>query len=130
MPGENIKTRVIDASFVLAYLMPDERVGAVDGVFESYAQGSLDFLSSAILPLEVVNGLKYALGKRINKETAIKLVDDFLLIEITLVDSNIQEVFKVSVKNNLSVYDASYVHLAREKDIPLLTLDERLKQLA
>jgi predicted nucleic acid-binding protein len=42
---------------------------------------------------------------------------------------NEKQVLDLSVKKNISAYDASYVWLTKSKKINLLTLDEKLKDL-
>ena len=66
---------VVDASFVLAILLPDENVKALDNTLDLYAQGKIGFFSTHILPFEVLNGIRSAvLRKRINKNLATKFL--------------------------------------------------------
>lgn len=130
MRGENIKTYILDASFILAFLLPDEQVERVDDIFMRYQEGVINFISSPILPLEVINGLKYTLARgRINKQTALNLIQDFLMVKINIIDIDLEKTFKISLNSNQSVYDASYLYLAKKQKMELLTLDDKLKKL-
>ena len=121
---------VVDASFILAFLLPDERVEQADEIFDLYEDGKIDFISSVLLPFEILNGLRNSiLRKRITKQQAADLAKEFFKIKISLVEIDFKQTFSLSLKENLSVYDASYVWLARLRRIPLLTLDSRLKRL-
>lgn len=132
MPGENTDTTfVVDASFILSFLLPDEDSTQADKVFEQYRVGGIQLVSSAILPFEVVNGVRYAVAsRRIEKNIASQLVKDFLKLDILLVNIGLGDVFMFALEKDISVYDASYIYLARQKGTRLLTLDKRLKRLA
>src|SRR3990167_1117700 len=121
---------VLDASFILAFLLPDEDIAEVEETFKKFHQKEIQLLSSALLPFEVFNCLKTALlRKRIEFKLASGLGEKFLQLDIKLEEVDFTESFKLSQKANLSFYDASYVYLARSKGVPLLTLDVRMKHL-
>ena len=130
--GENISGEVVvDASFILAFLLPDERVDEVDQVFDLYEEGKINFISTQLLPFEVFNSLRNAiLRKRITKKQADDLGVEFFKIEINLEEIDFGTAFSLPLSQGLSFYDASYVYLARSKRISLLTFDSRLKRLA
>lgn len=130
MQEENISNYIIDSSFILGYLLPDENTKKVEIIFEKYKEGKVNFFASPLLSFEVANGLKSAVvRKRIDSKKAQTLIKDFINITITFVDVDFSEVLEKSLQYNLSVYDASYVWLAQEKKLPLLTLDKHLQKL-
>jgi len=130
MLEENTKF-IIDSSFILAHLLPDEKVNKVDSIFDKYAQGEISFYAPFILPFEVVNGLRYAVtSKRIVIKTAQTLIDDFLMIKIEFQEVNFKKTLKMSFKRNCSIYDASYIALSQQINLPFLTLDSKLQKLA
>ena len=59
MPGESIKTVAVDASFILAYLLPDEKTPD-EKLFAQHNDGEIQFISTYLLPFEVLNSLKCA----------------------------------------------------------------------
>lgn len=130
MQEENIKTYIIDASFIIAFLLPDESVEYVDKVFAQYRAGKVNFISSPLLPFEIVNTLKEASRKRIKDQQALGLLTKFLglIIEFESIDYEI--LLKLSMGKNLSAYDASYLYLSQKNNLKLLTLDDILKKLA
>lgn len=129
MPEENSKRFVIDASFLLAYLLPDEHAIYVEKIFKAYAQGKITFFSSPLLPFEVANSLRHAVPKRITKPQALSLFAEFIDYKIELRPLNETKILAFSLENKLTVYDASYIWLARKKRVPLLTLDANLAKL-
>lgn len=126
---EDTKFYTLDASFVLAFLLPDEHSEEVVKIFREYEAKKVHFISSTVLQLEVVNGLKYAIGKRINKREAVMLIYDFLGLSINSFELNLEEVLGISLENKISVYDASYLYLAKSQKAVLLTLDKALQKL-
>lgn len=122
---------VIDSSFMLCYLMPDEYDDKVQQVFDQYKNGLLKLISLPLLPYEVTNGLYAAiLSKRIESQSAPQLIRDFLQFPIGFEGVDYSIVLKTAEKYHISVYDASYITLSEGKHIPLLTLDNKLKKLA
>jgi predicted nucleic acid-binding protein len=121
---------VIDASYVLAFLLPDEREKSVDRVFAQLAVGKHIVYASSVLPYEVINGLVTAVKrKRVTAHQAAELVKLFLEWDIRYEPVTFSSVFALAVQEHLTVYDASYAWLAMEKKIPLLTFDKDLKAL-
>lgn len=130
MQEEDSKRFVIDASFMLTHLLPDESVSRVDEFFIRYRNGNLRLVSSPLLPLEVANGLRSGVPKRLTKHQALAVFTDFTGYGIELKEIAEKEVLLLSLEKGLTVYDASYVWLSREENIPLLSLDTKLAKLA
>ncbi len=117
-----MKTRVVvDASYVLSWLMPDEnhpktKVGQK--------------IAPTLLPYEVVNALKSAVAqRRITEELAQSLLGEFLGWQIDYQEIDAAGVLQIAVAHKLSSYDASYVYLARKMKSALLTWDKKLEKL-
>lgn len=127
----NIKSFVVDASFVLSSLLPDEESPAADKLIRGHINGEVELVSTNVFELEVFNGVRSAiLQKRIAREDGLVISEKFLKLEIACEDVDVYEAFLLALGEKLSVYDASYLFLAREKNVPLLTLDKRLEKLA
>lgn len=120
----------IDASYVLAFLLPDEKTASSDDLFARYSRGECKLIAPQLLPFEVLNGLKSALSrKRLKRETAEQLARGFFDLQIPLHDIDFESAFQIAQQHNLSLYDAAYIQLARATRAPLLTLDTRLQKL-
>lgn len=125
------KKYIVDASFILSFLLPDEDHQGVDLLFNQYQLGTIEFLSTPILPFEVVNGLKLAVvRKRINARYANKRMTEFFNYQIKLKGVDFFEVFETARKHNLTVYDACYFWLAGNNKSQLLTWDKDLQKLS
>ena len=122
---------VVDASIVLAFLLPDEKRLWIDRLFIEYKMGKIKMLSPNILYYEVLNGIRSALlRKRIPLKLAKSLIKKFLKIEIDILEIRWKKAFSLALKHNLSFYDAAYLSLAKKEKIPLLTLDKLLLKKA
>ncbi|MBI2596001.1 type II toxin-antitoxin system VapC family toxin [Candidatus Daviesbacteria bacterium] len=131
MAANTKRDLVIDASFVLSFLMPDEYQEEVHHLFNQYQSGLINFVTSQLMYFEAVNGLRTALmRKRLTLEYAKERVEELLDYEIDLKEVDLKEALLLGEKHNLTVYDASYLYLAKSQNLPLLTLDEKLKKLS
>ena len=127
----NIKTFVVDASFVLSSLLPDEKSPKADKLLKKYVAGEINLISTNVFELEVFNGFRSAiLQNRITRSDALEIAEKFLKLSISCENVDSFESFLIAHKKNLSVYDAAYVFLARSKNVTLLSLDKKLTTLA
>ncbi|MDZ7587027.1 MAG: type II toxin-antitoxin system VapC family toxin [Patescibacteria group bacterium] len=123
---------VVDASIILAWLLPDEREVRVNRLFAAYRQKKNHIYAPKLLVYELINGLKSAiLRKRIDWLKAKRAIDVFLQMKFELIDQSGEEktILQMANKLNLSVYDASYVVLAKKLKVKLLSLDKKLQRL-
>jgi len=122
---------VVDASYVLAFLLPDERDEKVMRAFQRHVIGEMQFISIFLLPFDVGNSLKLAvMRKRVDAAVARELIQSFLHNHISLREVELARVWETAEQERLTVYDAAYLTLARQKDIPLLSFDTHLQKFA
>lgn len=128
---ENTDSYVIDSSFILAHLFPDEKSQKVQKLFNRLKQESITLFAPYILPFEVFNGIQTAIiRKRVTPQLAKKLQEQFIRVVIRFKEVDLIEASSIAQKYLLTIYDSSYVYLAENLKIPLLTLDEKLIKLA
>ena len=131
MAGNTKNDFVIDASFLLAYLLPDEDIDRVQKFFNGFKIKNIKLYAPVLLPFEVYNGLKFAQSrKRVSLKIIEKLGEKFLQIPIIFEEMDYSKVLHLALKENLTFYDASYLYLAQAKQVSLLALDQRLRALA
>src|SRR3989344_3306628 len=117
---------VVDASYVLSFLMPDEQSTKAVSIFNSFSKHEIHVLTTTLLPYEVINSLRTNTHrKRISTSMAHNLVDRFVQLNIPELSVDINRVIQLALNNNITCYDASYIALAKEKHAKLLTFDER-----
>ncbi len=77
---------------------------------------------------------EYVLLKRIDEETALRFVSTisrvFEAMEVTSISGLESEIFKLASKENLTVYDASYLCVAVGRRLTLVTDDWKLRSIA
>jgi predicted nucleic acid-binding protein len=122
---------VLDSSAVLAMLLPDEQSAAVDRLADSLVHSPA--IVPPIWPLEVRNALLVAL--RAGRITSREFEDRVDLVEALPVEVDggartevLADSVGIARRHGLSVYDASYLELARRVALPLATLDRRLRK--
>lgn len=125
-----MKRIVIDASVVLKWYLTDEAYNnAALEILERFVFQELQIMAPFLLEYEVLNGLRIA-GKRgrIEQKMLIMAAEGFLGLEIELKDmsSTFEKVLYFSQVYDLTVYDSSYLSLASEEGVDLVTADEKL----
>jgi len=125
-----LKRIVIDTSVVLKWFLSDEKFSRPAlALLDKYVSFELEIVAPSLLEYEVLNGLQIA-GKRgrIPKDKTIMAVEGFLGLEIEKRDisSFYPRIMHFSETYNLTVYDASYLGVADEEGIELITADKNL----
>ncbi|MGO9264220.1 MAG: type II toxin-antitoxin system VapC family toxin [Candidatus Binataceae bacterium] len=125
---------VLDASVVLAWCFEDERDGYADLVLDGLA-ADWTAVAPAIWTFEVGNAL--VVGERRNRITqpeSNRFMARLANYPITVQPMSgllpLVNIVKVARRAELSVYDAAYLELAAREELPLATLDARLRAAA
>jgi predicted nucleic acid-binding protein len=110
---------VVDSSYILDLLFPDEGKTKI-------RPGNM--VAPRLLVYEVVNAIKMAIKReRIEEDLALALLAEFEEWRVELKDVELSRVLDLALKNDLSVYDASYLYLAKKMKCELLTWDRKLR---
>ena len=125
-----MKRMVIDASVVLKWYLTDEELGgkAID-LLRAYVSNELAIHAPALLEYELMNGLMIAQKRgRIKEEKILSAIEGFenLGINLRSLSHLYPRVIHFCRTYNRSVYDASYMALALDEGIPLITADKGL----
>lgn len=123
---------VLDASVVLAWLLPDERSDDATQLIER-AVAERPRAPSLLMP-EVGNALLQAERRgRIRRATRLDLLDAFTTLPIALEPLGAESMLRageLAGKHRLTLYDASYLELALSRDCALASFDEALVKAA
>lgn len=113
---------VVDASYVLSLLLPDENLSVASVPEKMFAPSLLDY--------EIISALKSAvMSKRIPEKLAVALFLEYQNLPIIKKIVDFEQVLILALKHKLSTYDASYLVLANDLKLNLLTLDKQLKKI-
>lgn len=124
---------VIDASAIGPLVLPDETA--------SMRQQTLDLLSGAVLAapqlwrFETANLLLVAMRRgRLNDIERFQAIERLDQLDVTIDASSGEQAwlasFDIASADGLTIYDASYIELARRLDFGLLTYDRALAKAA
>jgi len=123
---------VLDCSVVFGFSFEDEDTKYVMKVAEALRTG--EAMVPAIFTAEVANVLKVQESrKRWTEEQIFEFLSILEKLPLTVEDTSLLDsrtLFTLAKKENLSAYDASYLALALEYNIPLATQDKALKKAA
>jgi len=122
---------VLDGSVALAMLLPDEHSAEVDDLEGQFSVGTVAV--PTIWPLEVRNGLLSALRRR--RLTPAQFDERLEALAMFPVEVDpppdvaaLGRITAIARRHDLSIYDASYIHLAKVRGLPLATLDGQLRK--
>ena len=124
---------VIDASIVLAVILPDENNERANSAMEIVAlHGAWAPLH---WPLEIANGLLVAQRRRrLDRSLRSGALRDLAALSIEVDDTTNERAWNVisnlADRNGLTAYDAAYLELAIRMHLPLATLDGDLAEAA
>ena len=122
---------VLDASVALAWCIPDEQNERTQQLLRRCEDGYV--LVPALWPTEIANGLLVAERRR---RIESSLLSEFLQrveqLNIRIESASVSQalVIELARREHLTVYDASYLDLARRRSLPLATLDTALAKAA
>ena len=123
---------VIDCSILIAGTARDESSALADRILEKLESFEVEATVPSIFFLEVANVLVNNLRKkRIDIFDIEKYTELFSSLTIRQ-DKNgkMQDIINIAVEYGLSAYDAAYLEIAMRENLPLVTLDRRLKEAA
>jgi len=121
---------VLDASLTLAWYFEDEASTAADSLLAVVSHR--DAVVPPLWRLEVANGFQSAIRrKRIDQRYRDESLADLRLLAIEIDGESDAHVWSSTLpladRFGLSVYDSCYLELAQRRDLPLATLDARLR---
>lgn len=124
---------VVDASLFAAWLLNESEHGPEDAVWDLLTAETL--LVPSHWPNEIANALRRAVRtKRIRADEIGPLMERAAAFDIspmppTLI-GDIADLAAEALNNGLSAYDMLYVRLARQRQIPLATVDRAMRTAA
>jgi predicted nucleic acid-binding protein len=125
-----MKRAVVDASVILKWYLLDETHGAqAMALLQQCTAGELEILAPSLLGYELMNGLVIA-GRRarLDQNTISLSFRGFMSLGIRFYEVSFfsDKVLHYCRIHGRSVYDSSYLALAEQEGVDLITADERL----
>ena len=118
---------VADASIVAKWFLEEEVSSDARRLRDDYASDLVELDAPAILPFEVLNAAKYAMVFSADELRRVAEALDAFAIPIRPLEGSLAlAAVDISSSTKLTVYDASYIALARELDATLYTADSAI----
>jgi len=118
---------VIDASVVVKWFVEEENSDQALKIRDKYINGEIKLIAPSIITFEILNALYY---KRLFSESEMREISEaleaFSFELYYLKGEYVEKTLEVVFKNDITVYDASYIALAIIKDTYMYTADEKL----
>lgn len=119
---------VVDASVVTRFLLEEESfLPQVNRLIRDYVDDKIGLSAPTLFMFEVTNNIiTAARGKRIKEEIATATFARFEALGIPLEEIEYSGMFELARQYGRTAYDAGYLALAEQKQVPLVTADEHL----
>lgn len=129
--GELSKSQiVIDASFFLKLLLPENKSNKAEKLWKNWIEDSVEVVAPTLIIFEVTSVLKNKVWRGIlENNDAAEIIDQIKHFEITFIYT--EEILDVawevgSVLKTPTLYDCFYLALSKFLVIPLWTADKKL----
>jgi len=123
-------TIVVDSNVLIKWYIPEKYSEQAVLMRNDYLYGRIRVISPTYALLEFANTLrKYVIRKLITHKdvlTALNLLLETRVEYISIFSDYMSKVLKYSMNNNVTVYDAYYIVLAKENNAYMYTADEKL----
>ncbi len=117
---------LVDANIYLAVILDEPEKSKIIGLTQED-----DLISPVVLPFEVGNALSAMYKRnRLDKSQIIDCYSIFQKIPVRLIDVNIQNSLVIAADYGIYAYDAYYLEIAKRYKCSLLSLDNRMKEVA
>jgi predicted nucleic acid-binding protein len=121
---------VFDSSVALAWVLPDEINRDTDALCDRLTYDTA--LVPPIWPLEIGNVLLVAMRRgRIGQSESQQILAKLRALPISVdaisTEQGFDTTFHLAASYELTTYDAAYLELAQRRELPLATLDNRLR---
>jgi predicted nucleic acid-binding protein len=122
------KIVIVDASVLVKWYVEENDTETALQMRTDYENGIVDIWSTHLMPFEVLNAVRYS--QDLGQDEIEKIGDSLARTQIALhplLNGGFRETcIRMAFKYGITVYDASYVALARSMDKTLYTADEKL----
>ena len=115
---------VVDASVVVKWFNPEELSTKALKLRSKYTNAQVRLFAPNLLAYEVINALRW--NKEFNEKDVLSASQSLKDIGIVYKDFSLESAIKIAYRYGLTVYDATYLALAKELHGLLVTADKKL----
>lgn len=124
-----MKNVVFDTSVAIKWFFPEKGKNKADDLKKSHLQGKTSLCTRDLFLYEFTSAFKNYKSVRIEEKDFLLAVSAlrFLKLKIYPLEyDELKEVFSISLKLQISIYDASFLFLSKRLKAPLYTADKKL----
>ena len=120
---------VVDANIIVKWFLEEEFSSKALQLRNDYIRGVITIAVPSLLEYEVLNALKYSGVYSVEELKEIGTALNKYGFEVYELEGRIKEfAIEIAIENNITIYDASYIALAKHLNTILYTADEELIQ--
>jgi len=120
---------VVDASIIVKWFLEEEFSNKALQLRNDYIRGIIAIAVPSLLEYEVLNALKYSGVHSVEELKEIGIALNKYGFEVYELEGKLKELaIEIALKNNITIYDASYIALAKHLNTILYTADKELIQ--
>jgi predicted nucleic acid-binding protein len=121
---------VLDTSVVLKWLLPEEESAEAEALLARHRHGTEHIIAPTLLHYEVGNALRYKhVVSDADVSHLLRILEEIGLTTLHPSTSEMAETILYAREKDISVYDASYITLARRLGCLCVTADKKLYHL-
>ena len=129
------KIYVIDCNVIIKWFFDEEDSSQVDSLYDKAKSGEIELFAPSILELEFLGILTKLFRSKIMKKSILENSFSYFLearqdkiINLVSLANKREEVFLMSLDNNIKYFDAEYLYLSQILNAELITFDKKLKK--
>ncbi len=127
--NKRLKSLILDSSIIAKWFFPEDDTEIALEIKNKFLHKEIELLVPLLLYYEVSNLLKSAVkSSRATLEEVTKLFTAFLKLNFEVYSSRdlMSEALKKAVEYDISSYDAAYIVLSEQQEVPFITADQKL----
>ena len=120
---------VADASVIIKFFINELYSKQARSLMEVFVRKEIELLEPPLLLYEVINGVRYSRAKKFTESEIKAIIESMVNFDFKWLDINSEIAYlatEISLRYNVSFYDASYVALAKAMGADLYTADNKL----
>lgn len=117
---------LVDANIFLAVILNEPEKSKIIKITKN-----AELISPSVLPYEIGNALS-AMNKqkKLSQDTIYQCYQIYKQIPVRLIDIDIENALTIALSYNIYAYDAYYLELAKRLKLSILSLDQKLTEVA
>ncbi len=127
---KNDEVVVVDSNIMVKWFIPEEYSREAGRLLKDFLYGRISIIAPVYAMIECCNALrKYVVRKIISREQVMGVYRLFTRIGVNFVTIEqplLEEALRYGLDNDITVYDAYYIVLAKHYDTIVYTADEKL----